>query len=102
MVGRTLSTPGKSHPVGQTQEVPGTCIYNKSEANIRVTCRSNLLDSRVHRMPMGIFFSSQSTNKGNRKLPFYMGFKSIEKFFGNCNVSCSHQRAEVTENRDFS
>src|SRR6218665_3297094 len=48
------------------------------------------------------FFSSVSTNKGNRKLPFDTGFKNIIKFFKNVNVSCSHQRAEVTENRDFS
>jgi len=51
--------------------------------------------------PWEKIFSSQSTNKGNRKLPFDMGFKNIEKFFRNFNVSCSHQRAEVTENRDF-
>ena len=48
-------------------------------------------------MPMGKKISSLSTNKGNRKLPFDMGFKNIEKFFKNVNVSCSHQRAEVTE-----
>src|SRR6218665_434127 len=48
------------------------------------------------------FFSSLSTNKGNRKLPFGMGFKNTEKFFKNVNVSCSHQRAEVIENRNFS
>src|SRR6218665_2108491 len=47
-------------------------------------------------------FSSQSTNIGNRKLPFDMGFKNIETFSKKFNVSCSHQRAEVTENRDFS
>ena len=47
------------------------------------------------------FFPSASTNKGNRKLPFDMGFKNIEKFFKNFNVSCSHQRAKVTENWDF-
>src|SRR6218665_23448 len=46
-------------------------------------------------------FSSVSTNKGNQKLPFDMGFKNIIKFFKNVNVSCSHQRAEVTENRYF-
>src|SRR6218665_697734 len=51
--------------------------------------------------PWKKIFSSQSTNKGNRKLPFYMGFKNIEKFFRNFNVSCSYQRVEVTENRDF-
>src|SRR6218665_1999836 len=51
----------------------------------------------MHRMPMGKKISSLSTNKGNRKLPFDMGFKNIEKFFKNVNVSCSHQRAEVTE-----
>src|SRR6218665_1736878 len=51
--------------------------------------------------PWEKFFSSQSTNKGNRKLPLYMGFKNIEKFFRNFNVSCSHQRVEVIENRDF-
>jgi len=48
------------------------------------------------------YFSSVSTNKGNRKLPFDMGFKNIEKFLKNVNISCSHQRAEVTENQDFS
>src|SRR6218665_642352 len=47
------------------------------------------------------FFSSQSTNKGNRKLPFDMGFKNIETFSKKFNVSCSYQRAEVTENGDF-
>src|SRR6218665_2403783 len=52
--------------------------------------------------PWETYFSSVSNNKGNRKLPFDMGFKNIEKFFRNFNVSCSHQRAKVTENRDFS
>jgi len=53
-------------------------------------------------MPMGrnVFF--RMNYLGNRKLPFDMDFQNIEKFFRNFNVSCSHQRANVTENRDFS
>src|SRR6218665_2190047 len=69
---------------------------SRSRESGRQTCSLGCIEC-----PWEKFFSSQSTNKGNRKLPFYMGFKNIEKFFRNFNVSCSHQRVEVTENRDF-
>src|SRR6218665_1604587 len=77
----------------------------KTQNNLRLHYSQTLIDAlcisislyiRVHQN----FFSSQSSNKGNRKLPFDMGFKNIETFSKKFNVSCSHQRAEVTENRD--